>query len=213
QFKKFGLQPGNTDGSYFQKVQLVGITPTPEPLTFKKGAQTQTLNWKDDVVAWTKHVADSASINDSELVFVGYGVVAPEFNWDDYKGLDVKGKTLVMLVNDPPDPHPSNPAELDAKTFGGKAMTYYGRWTYKYEMAAQKGAAGALIIHETVPAGYGFNVIQGKVGEQFDLVTPDKNMSRVAVEGGVTLDQAKQLLKTAGQDFDALKQQAATRDF
>jgi Zn-dependent M28 family amino/carboxypeptidase len=213
QFKKFGLRPGNTDGTYFQKVPLVGITPTPAPLTFKRGATTQTLKWKDDVVAWTKHVADSASINDSELVFVGYGVVAPEFNWDDYKGLDVKGKTLVMLVNDPPVPDPSNPAELDAKTFGGKAMTYYGRWTYKYEIAAQKGAAGALIIHETGPAGYGFNVIQGKVGEQFDLVTPDKNMSRVAVEGWVTLDQAKQLLKTAGQDFDALKQQAATRDF
>jgi Zn-dependent M28 family amino/carboxypeptidase len=213
QFKKFGLRPGNTDGTYFQKVPLVGITPTPAPLTFKKGAATQTLKWKDDVVAWTKHVADSATINDSELVFVGYGVVAPEFNWDDYKGLDVKGKTLVMLVNDPPVPDPSNPAELDAKTFGGKAMTYYGRWTYKYEIAAQKGAAGALIIHETGPAGYGFNVIQGKVGEQFDLVTPDKNMSRVAVEGWVTLDQAKQLLKTAGQDFDALKQQAATRDF
>jgi Zn-dependent M28 family amino/carboxypeptidase len=213
QFKKFGLRPGNTDGTYFQKVPLVGITPTPAPLTFKKGATTQTLKWKDDVVAWTKHVADSASINDSELVFVGYGVVAPEFNWDDYKGLDVKGKTLVMLVNDPPVPDPSNPAELDAKTFGGKAMTYYGRWTYKYEIAAQKGAAGALIIHETGPAGYGFNVIQGKVGEQFDLVTPDKNMSRVAVEGWVTLDQAKQLLKTAGQAFDALKQQAATRGF
>jgi Zn-dependent M28 family amino/carboxypeptidase len=213
QFKKFGLRPGNTDGTYFQKVPLVGITPTPAPLTFKKGANTQTLKWKDDVVAWTKHVADSASINDSELVFVGYGVVAPEFNWDDYKGLDVKGKTLVMLVNDPPVPDPSNPAELDAKTFGGKAMTYYGRWTYKYEIAAQKGAAGALIIHETGPAGYGFNVIQGKVGEQFDLVTPDKNLSRVAVEGWVTLDQAKQLLKTAGQDFDALKQLAATRDF
>jgi Zn-dependent M28 family amino/carboxypeptidase len=213
QFKKFGLRPGNTDGTYFQKVPLVGITPTPAPLTFKRGTTTQTLKWKDDVVAWTKHVADSASINDSELVFVGYGVVAPEFNWDDYKGLDVKGKTLVMLVNDPPVPDPSNPAELDAKTFGGKAMTYYGRWTYKYEIAAQKGAAGALIIHETGPAGYGFNVIQGKVGEQFDLVTPDKNMSRVAVEGWVTLDQAKQLLKTAGQAFDALKQQAATRGF
>jgi len=213
QFKKFGLRPGNTDGTYFQKVPLVGITPTPAPLTFKKGANTHTLKWKDDVVAWTKHVADSASINESELVFVGYGVVAPEFNWDDYKGLDVKGKTLVMLVNDPPVPDASNSAELDAKTFGGKAMTYYGRWTYKYEIAAQKGAAGALIIHETGPAGYGFNVIQGKVGEQFDLVTPDKNMSRVAVEAWVTLDQAKQLLKTAGQDFDALKQLAATREF
>jgi len=213
QFKKAGLKPGNTDGTYFQAVPLVGITPTPAPLVFKKGGQTQTLKWKDDVVAWTKHVADSAAVQDSELVFVGYGVVAPEFDWDDYKGVDVKGKTIVMLVNDPPVPDPANAKELDPKTFGGKAMTYYGRWTYKYEMAAQKGAAGALIVHETGPAGYGFNVVQGKTGEQFDLVTPDKNMGRAAVEGWITLDSAKALLKSAGQDFDALKAKAATREF
>jgi Zn-dependent M28 family amino/carboxypeptidase len=213
EFKKVGLKPGNSDGTYFQKVPLVGITPTPAPLTFTKGRQRQTLKWKDDVVAWTKHVADVASIDNSELVFVGYGDVAPEFNWDDYKGIDVKGKTLVMLVNDPPVPDPANPAELDAKTFGGKAMTYYGRWTYKYEIGAQKGAAGVLLIHETGPAGYGFNVVQGKTGEQFDLVTPDKNMGRAAIEGWITLDSAKKLLQTAGQDFDKLKTLAATRDF
>ncbi len=213
QFTKVGLKPGNTNGTYIQKVPLVGITPDPAPLVFKKGNQQQTLQWKDDVVAWTKHVAAAASLNDSELVFVGYGVVAPEYNWNDYKGVDVAGKTLVMLVNDPPVPDPSNPNELDAKTFSGKAMTYYGRWTYKYEIAAQKGAAGALIIHETGPAGYGFNVIQGKTGEQFDLVTPDKNMSRAAVEGWIALDPAKKLLQSAGQDFETLKKQAATRDF
>jgi len=213
QFKKTGLQPGNTDGTYVQKVPLVGITPEPAPLVFRKGAQQQTLKWKDDVVAWTKHVADSASIENSELVFVGYGVVAPEFNWDDYKGVDVKGKTLVMLINDPAVPDPSNPSELDPKTFGGKAMTYYGRWTYKYEIGAQKGAAGVLIIHETGPAGYGFNVVQGKTGEQFDLVTPDKNMGRAPIEGWITLDQGRKLLQMAGQDFDELKKQAATREF
>jgi Zn-dependent M28 family amino/carboxypeptidase len=213
QFKTVGLKPGNTNGTYFQPVPLVGITPTPAPLVFRKGGQPQTLKWKDDVVAWTKHVAPSASLQDSELVFVGYGVVAPEFNWDDYKGVDVKGKTLVMLVNDPPVPDPANPDQLDAKTFGGKAMTYYGRWTYKYEMGAQKGAAGVLLVHETGPAGYGFNVVQGKTGEQFDLVTPDKNMGRAAVEGWITLDSAKALMKSAGQDFDALKQKAATREF
>src|SRR6266545_1111368 len=213
QFTKVGLKPGNTNGTYIQKVPLVGITPDPAPLVFKKGAQQQTLEWKDDVVAWTKHVAPSASVENSELVFVGYGVVAPEFNWDDYKGADLKGKTLVMLVNDPPVPDPANAGELDAKTFGGKAMTYYGRWTYKYEIGAQKGAAGVLIVHETGPAGYGFDVVQGKTGEQFDLVTPDKNMGRAAIEGWITLDQAKKLLQSAGQDFDALKTQAATRDF
>jgi Zn-dependent M28 family amino/carboxypeptidase len=111
-------------------------------------------------------------------------------------------------------PDPSNPDALDPKTFGGKAMTYYGRWTYKYEIAAQKGAAGVLIVHETGPAGYGFNVLQGSfTGEQFGLVTPDKNMNRAAIEGWITLDQGKKLLKMAGQDFDALKTQAATRDF
>jgi len=213
QFKKLGLKPGNTDGSYIQKVPLVGITPTPAPLVFLKGAKQLTLKWKDDVVAWTKHVTDEASIDKSEVVFVGYGVVAPEFNWDDYKGVDVKGKTLVMLVNDPPVPDPSNAGELDAKTFGGRAMTYYGRWTYKYEIGAMKGAAGVLIVHETGPAGYGFNVVQGKTGEQFDLVTPDKNMGRPAIEGWITLDKARDLLKLAGQDFDTLKRQAATREF
>ena len=213
QFKAVGLKPGNTDGTYFQPVPLVGITPTPAPLVFRKGGQAHTLKWKDDVVAWTKHVADSASIQDSELVFVGYGVVAPEFDWDDYKGVDVKGKTIVMLVNDPPVPDPANAAELDPKTFGGNAMTYYSRWTYKYEMGAQKGAAGVLIVHETEPAGYGFNVVQGKTGEQFDLVTPDKNMGRAAVEGWITLDSAKALMTSAGQDFEALKKKAARRDF
>ena len=200
-FRRAGLEPGNPNGTYVQKVPLVGITPAAAPLVLRKGTEQQTLKWKDDVVAWTKHVAEKSELKDSEIVFVGYGVVAPEFNWDDYKGQDVKGKTLLMLVNDPPVPDPSNPSELDAKTFGGKAMTYYGRWTYKYEIGAQKGAAGVLIVHETGPAGYGFNVVQGKTGEQFDLVTPDRNIGR------------RNLLRLTGQDFDALKAAAAKRDF
>jgi len=213
QFKMLGLKPGNADGTYLQKVPLVGITPAAAPLVVEKGGRRLPLKWKDDVVAWTKHVADSASINRSELVFVGYGIVAPEFNWDDYKGVDLKGKTLVMLVNDPPVPDASNPSQLDPKVFGGKAMTYYGRWTYKYEIGAQKGAAGVLIIHETEPAGYPFEVVQAKTTEQFDLVTPDKNMGRVNIEGWITLDRAKDLMKLAGEDFDTLKKQAATREF
>src|SRR5581483_8754471 len=132
QFQKIGIKPGNTDRAYIQKVPLVGITPSPANLTYTKGSQHQTLKWKDDVVAWTKHVAESASMANSDVVFVGYGVIAPEFNWDDYKGVDVKGKTLLMLVNDPPVPDPADASALDPKTFGGKAMTYYGRWTYKY---------------------------------------------------------------------------------
>ncbi len=206
QFKKIGLTPGNTDGTYVQKVPLVGITPTPAPLVFNKGNRRQTLKWKDDVVAWTKHVADSAAIDNSELVFVGYGIVAPEYKWDDYKGMDVTGKTLVMLVNDPP-------VAGDPDAFGGRAMTYYGRWTYKYEIGSMKHAAAVLVVHETEPAGYPFEVVQAKTTEQFDLVTPDKNMGRVNIEGWITLDRARDLMKLAGQDFDVLKKQAATRDF
>ena len=214
EFKKLGLKPGNTAGTYIQKVPLVGITGTPTtPLTISKGATKQVIKWRDEMVAWTKHVEDTAAITNSEMIFAGYGVEAPEFNWDDFKGVDVKGKTIVVLVNDPAVPDPSNPGKLDPKTFGGDAMTYYGRWTYKFEEGARKGAAGVLIVHEEGPAGYPFSVVQGNLGEKFDLVTPDKNAGRAAIEGWVTLDAARRIFKMAGQDFDALKKQAATREF
>jgi Zn-dependent M28 family amino/carboxypeptidase len=214
QFKQLGLQPGNSDGTFVQKVPLVGITATnSRPLTIAGVGGSKTFKWKDDVVAWTKHVADGAAISDSEMIFAGYGVTAPEFNWDDFKGVDVKGKTIVVLVNDPQVPNPANPAALDDKVFNGKAMTYYGRWTYKFEEGARRGAAGILIVHEEGPAGYPFQVVQGNLREKFDLVTPDKNMNRSAIEGWVTLDTAKAILKMAGQDFDALKKQALTRGF
>ena len=214
QFKKIGLSPGNTDGTYIQNVPLVGITAAnTQPLTVSKGAQKQTFKWGDEVVAWSKHVADTAAIRDSELVFAGYGVTAPEFNWNDFKDVDVRGKTIVVLVNDPQVPDPSDPSKLDAKTFNGNAMTYYGRWTYKFEEGARKGAAGILIVHETGPAGYPFSVVQGNLREKFDLVTPDKNMGRAAIEGWITLDAAKRILAMGGQDFDALKKQALTREF
>jgi Zn-dependent M28 family amino/carboxypeptidase len=150
-----GLKPGNTDGTYIQKVPLVGITVKDSPtLTFTKGGTTKQLKWRDDYVAWTKHVAPSASLDKSELVFVGYGTEAPEFKWDDYKGADVAGKTLVMLVNDPP--------LADTTQFGGPRMTYYGRWTYKYEQGMKHKAAGVLLVHQTERAGYPFAVVQGK---------------------------------------------------
>ncbi len=213
QLKRIGLQPGNTDDTYIQKVPLVGITPAAAPLVIRKGGEELRLAWRDEVVAWTKHVADRVSLERSDVVFVGYGVVAPEFQWDDYKGVDVRGKTLIMLVNDPPVPDPENPGRLDPKVFGGRAMTYYGRWTYKYEIGRDKGAAAVFIVHETEPAGYPFDVVQNKVGEQFDLVTPDKNMSRPSIEGWLSLDAARKLLALGGRDFDVLKRQAAERDF
>jgi Zn-dependent M28 family amino/carboxypeptidase len=206
QFRSIGLKPGNTDGTYIQKVPMVGITVKGTPtLTFAKGGTKKALKWRDDYVAWTKHVTPSASLDRSELVFVGYGTEAPEYKWDDFKGMDVAGKTLVMLVNDPP--------LADTAMFGGKRMTYYGRWTYKYDQGMKHKAAGVLLVHETERAGYPFAVVQGRTAEQFDLVTPDKNMGRSAVEGWITLDQAKALFAMSGQNFDSLKARAATPAF
>ncbi|HKT79648.1 MAG TPA: M28 family peptidase [Vicinamibacterales bacterium] len=214
QFQRLGLKPGNADGSFVQQVPLVGITPTPSALRVDRRGTVSMLRWKDDVVAWSKRVAPEAKLANSELVFVGYGVVAPEYNWDDYKGVDVSGKTLIMLVGDPPVADPKNASELDSKVFGGRAMTYYGRWTYKFEMAAKKHAAGAFIIHETAAAGYPFDVVQSSwSGEQFDLVTPGKNMGRAAVEGWLSSDRGRELVGASGQDFDALKKLAATPGF
>jgi Zn-dependent M28 family amino/carboxypeptidase len=212
--KKLGLQPGNPDGSYVQKVPLVGITGAQaQPFTVTRGSQKRTFKWSDDVVAFTKRVTDKVSIDNSDMIFVGYGVTAPEYNWDDFKGVDVKGKTIVVLVNDPQVPDASDPSKLDAKMFNGQAMTYYGRWTYKYEKAAELGAAGVFIVHETGPAGYPYPVVQGFLGERFSLVADDKNMGRSSLEGWFSLDTAKAIFKLAGQDFDGLKKQALSRDF
>ena len=214
QFKDLGLKPGNPDGTYVQKVPLVGITGAEgKPLVFTKGAQKLALTWKDDVVAWSKHVADGAEIDKSDVVFAGYGIEAPEFGWNDFKNIDVKGKTIVVLVNDPPIPDPADASTLDAKLFGGKAMTYYGRWTYKFEEGARKGAAAVLIVHETVPAAYPFSVVQGNLGEKFDTIAPDKNMSRSNIEGWITVDAARKLFTMAGQNFDELKKKALSKDF
>lgn len=206
QFRALGLAPGNPDGSYVQKVPLVGITVKGRPsLTFTGGGGSKSLRWRDDFVAWTKHVKPRATLRNSEVVFVGYGTEAPEFGWDDFKGTDVAGKTIVMLVNDPP--------LADTSQFGGKRMTYYGRWTYKYEQGMRRKAAAVLLVHQTEPAGYPFAVVQGRASEQFDLVTPDKNMSRSEIEGWITLDQARALFAMGKQNFDSLQARAATREF
>ncbi|MGE5327431.1 MAG: M28 family peptidase [Deltaproteobacteria bacterium] len=215
-FKEIGLAPGNPDGTYIQKVPMVAITADPSArLIFARPGSSQkaTLRFGDDFVAWTKRVEPTVAV-DSELVFVGYGVQAPEYHWDDYKGADVKGRVLVILVGDPPIPDPKDPSKLDEKMFKGKAMTYYGRWTYKYEIAAKLGAAGALIVHETGPAGYPWGVVENSnTGEQFDLVRPNKNRARASVEGWMTRQNAELLFKMAGKNFDELKKTAISRDF
>jgi Zn-dependent M28 family amino/carboxypeptidase len=216
QFKQLGLEPGNPDGTYFQHVPMVGITADPATeLVFASPASGKpvTLKYADDFVAWTKRVEPSVRVN-AEMVFVGYGVVAPEYKWDDYKGVDVKGKVLVMLINDPPVPDPQDPSQLDEKTFKGKAMTYYGRWTYKFEIAAEKGAAACLIVHQTGPAGYPWGVVKSSnTGEQFSLVAADRGMSRSAVEGWMTQEKARELFAMTGRDFDTLEKAAVRRDF
>jgi len=213
QFKKIGLKPGNPDGTYIQEVPLAGIKSEPH-MSFLIGDKTMDLKYPDDFVASSARLQPEIKIDKSDLVFVGYGVVAPEYGWDDYKNVDVKGKTLLMLINDPPVPDPKDPLKLDDKMFKGKAMTYYGRWTYKYEIAAKKGAAAAIIIHETEPAAYPWQVVRSSWSkENFELDNPNKNTDAVSARSWITLDVAKKLFADSGQDFDALKKSAITKDF
>ncbi|MEL0639482.1 M28 family metallopeptidase [Pseudoalteromonas aliena] len=200
QFKALGLEPGNGE-SYLQEVPLVSLEADANMVLTIGGKDYQ---YKKDMVMGSSRISAQEGIENSELVFVGYGVNAPEYNWNDYEGLDVKGKTVVMLVNDP------GFATKDPALFTGDAMTYYGRWTYKYEEASRQGAAGAIIIHETAPASYPWSVVENSwSGEQFGFQKENNNMDRVAVEGWVTSDVAKELFTNAGLDFETVKTNAA----
>ena len=205
QFEAVGAEPGNPDGTWVQDVPLVGITPQPgDHLTITANGESRTLEPATDYVAATKHVVDEVEVNDAEFVFVGYGARAPEYDWDDFGDADLSGKILLFLVNDPP---------LD-DIFGGNAMTYYGRWTYKHEIAAELGAAGSLVIHETGPAGYPWEVVgSSPYGEAFDLVAADDNLGRATFEGWVQRATAESLFRMAGLDFEEAKARAATREF
>ena len=212
EFRKLGLKPGNPDGTFIQKVPMIGIT-SKVTSKFTAGAKELSFTPITEYVASSHRFTAHVAVKDSDVVFVGYGIVAPEYGWDDYKGLDVRGKTILMLVNDPPVVDPAT-GRLDDKVFKGRAMTYYGRWSYKYEIASAKGAAACLVIHETGPAGYPFAVLGSRWGqEEFDLITPDRNEGRVAVEGWLTMDAASQLGAAAGQEYATLKASAARRDF
>ncbi|MBV9418988.1 MAG: M28 family peptidase, partial [Alphaproteobacteria bacterium] len=212
EMKRIGLKPGN-HGSYFQNVPSVNIALdfAKSSLTFNTPQGALTPNIPEAAVYWTpQYSSPDVDVKKSDLVFVGYGVVAPEYHWDDYAGVDVRGKTVVILINDPHnEERPGDPA-----FFKGKAMTYYGRWTYKYEEAARHGAAAAIIVHETGPAAYGWQVVRNSnSGNKLWLVTPDKNKSMVPIWGWVTLDTARDLFKRAGLDYDAQKAAANTRGF
>ncbi len=213
QFKQLGLKPGNPDGTYRQAVPLLGMTPTPA-FSYQIGERKIALRAGDDYVAHSSGAQTSVNIANSEIVFVGYGVQAPEYGWDDYKGVDVRGKTILMLINDPAIPDPQDPSRLDPSMFKGAAMTYYGRWTYKYEIAAKLGAAAAIIIHETKPAAYPWDVVRnGGLHEQFSLLRDGPDPDAPPVPGWIQLDRAKDMMAAAGYDFDTLKKAALTRDF
>jgi Zn-dependent M28 family amino/carboxypeptidase len=213
QFKTIGLAPGNPDGTWTQNVELLGFTASPQA-EFKVGKTTIPLVNHRDYVAYSYRPDDSINVVNSDLVFVGYGVVAPEYGWDDYKGVDVTGKTVVMLINDPPVRDPKDTTQLDSTMFRGKAMTYYGRWTYKYEIATAKGAAAAIIVHQTEPAAYGWDVVDhSNSHENMDVKHADNNRNRVQVQSWITYEKAKELFKASGKDFDALERSARSKDF
>ena len=205
-FESLGLS--SFGGSYLMPVNLTGINLNVDESYFNLSVNGEMLdlNYRTDVVYGTTRQIEEVTFNDSDLIFVGYGVNAPEYDWNDYK-VDVKGKTVVMLINDPG-------FELKGAEFNGKAMTYYGRWTYKFEEAARQGAAGVLIIHETAPASYPWGVVEnGWSGEQLNLTFADRNLNRSALEGWITLETAEQLFAELGTSYDEMKSLALTKDF
>jgi len=207
QFGELGLQPV-AGGGYRQEVALVEITGSAQRLSFNRGTGEMNLAFGEDMVLATRRVQPESSIAGSEVVFVGYGINAPEYGWNDYAGLDMRGKTALILVNDP------GFVTGEEALFRGKAMTYHGRWTYKFEEAARQGAAAAIIVHQTAPAAYDWTVVKnGWTGPQFYQDRADGNAGRTALEGWITLARAQQLMELAGQDFNALQAAAVKRGF
>lgn len=204
EFKKLGLEPGNGD-SFLQQVPIVEITAGSDARLQLGSAE---LKYMQDMVIWTKRLVPEISVADSPLVFVGHGVVAPELGWNDYAGVDMRGKTAVILINDP------GFATNDANLFRGRAMTYYGRWTYKFEEAMRQGAAGALIIHDDVPAAYPWDTVQNSwSGPQLDTVAADGNASRAAIEGWITRSAGDALLRQNGLSYEQMLQAASRPGF
>src|SRR5687768_42927 len=204
-----GVEPGGPNGSWFQEVPLLQSNIVGAPtLSVNVGGQVLPLTQGNEIaVRSSMQSVDRVNIQNAEFVFLGYGIRAPERNWDDYKGQDVRGRIGIVLINDPD-------FESGQGDFGGKAMTYYGRWTYKYEEAARQGLAGLLIVHETAPASYGWATVKNSnTNTMFDVVRDQPSSVHPKMEGWIQRDFAVELFKNAGLDFDALKKQAATREF
>ncbi|MCU1245247.1 MAG: peptidase [Acidobacteria bacterium] len=210
QFRASGVEPAGDNGTYFQKVALLGLTTLPEKtsLAFTKGGANVIgpLKHKDEYVGQDQTQVENDTI-DSEVVFVGHGVVAPEYKWDDYKGLDTRGKTLVMLVDDPPA------SASEPELFKGKARTYYGRWTYKYEIGALENADAVILIHTGEAAGYPWSVVRNSWGDENSFMRNPAGRHALKFSGWITEQVAANLFKSAGQDLAALTRAAASRDF
>ena len=204
QMERAGLEPGAPDGTYFQPFDIVGVTThAPATVAVTRGAEKVELKNHDDFIAVSGVPEPEAHVKDAEIVFAGYGIVAPEYQWDDFKGADVKGKILLVLNNDPED---------DPSIFAGKMRLYYGRWSYKYEMGTRMGAAGVIVIHTTPSAGYPWQVVQTSwTGEQFEL--PSSGQPTMALEAWVTEDAARRITQLAAHDLDKLRAAAQTRAF
>ena len=207
-FRNLGLEPGNGN-SYFQDVPMVKITSiVPNEITLFNNENSLKLTYRKDFVAFSQWLQPEILLESSELVFAGYGIVAPEYDWDDYKGLDVNGKTVIVLVNDPG--FTSENSEL----FKGEAMTYYGRWTYKYEEAARQGAAGVLVIHDTEPAGYPWEVVKNSwSGTGLYLKSNDENQSHCKLEGWITKSKTDEIFNLSNTDFTGYFENAGSKDF
>ena len=206
QFKSYGLQPAGDNGTFFQNMKFYGITTDQKntQLSFvPKSGAPMVLKFGDDYVV-TDATHSQKSIINAPLVFVGYGISAPEYKWDDYKGVDLKGKVLLMLVNEPPSDDPN--------FFKGAALTYYGRWTYKYEEAARRGAVGAIIIHKTEMASYPWDVVRNSWGGESSFLQEEKD-PKLKSEGWIQLSVAQKLAQAAGKDLDAMMKDATSRDF
>jgi Zn-dependent M28 family amino/carboxypeptidase len=206
QFKSYGVMPAGDQGTYFQQVNFFGVTTDPKQTTFAfvpKSGPEIALKFADDYVANDQTHSQKSQI-DALLVYVGYGINAPEYKWDDYKGMDVKGKVLLMLVNEPPSDDPN--------FFKGRALTYYGRWTYKYEEAARRGAVGVVLIHKTEMASYGWEVVRNSWGGESSLLRDDKD-PKLKSAGWIQLEVARKLARAAGKDLDKMLQDANSRSF